>query len=104
MFDEPQDDEDRAALVFVPDIRADLLPTARYLGTNAGYAIVVYRGDDAQVCIAVYEPSTTELNSESKCVDESAFGDEGIALGYPAAEPFVQVSWGPEAGFAISPR
>ncbi len=104
IFDEPQDAVDRAALVFIPELRVDLQPSARYLGTGAGYAFVVYRGDDTDVCLAAYVPSATQLNSESSCVDQEIFERDGISLAYPGAEPMIQVRWGPEARFDVNGR
>ncbi len=101
-FDEPQDDDDRAALTFVPGIRADLQRTARYLGSNSGYSLLAYRGDGDHVCLAVYIPSTTSLNAESTCLGEDDFARFGISVLYPGSSPRVQVSWHPDATTTVS--
>jgi hypothetical protein len=101
-FDDPQDDDDLAALTFVPGIRADLQRTARYLGSNSGYGLLAYRGDGDDVCLAIYTPSTVVLNAESTCVSEDDFDRHGISVLYPGSSPRVQISWGPDAVTTVS--
>jgi hypothetical protein len=104
VFDEPQDDVDREELLFLPELRPDLQGSARFLGTNGAYSVLAYRGDDDEVCLAVYQRSTTRLTAESACADETTFEREGIALLYPASAPEAEVSWGPGPGITVSGR
>ena len=103
-FDEPQDDVDREGLAYVTTIRTDLQRTARALGGNSGYALLAYRGEGSDVCLAVYVPSTTTLNAESTCVDESTFAASGVTLLYPNSSPDVLVSWDAEGSTIVARR
>ena len=104
VFDEEQDDADLNALAYLPDIPPSQQDTVRFIGSSAGYYVAAYRDADDAVCLAVYEGGTMVATSESVCVTEEEFEEEGIQLIYPAAAPEISVTWGVGPGVAFGGR
>lgn len=104
VFDRDQDDADRNALLYLPEVPEAAHDSVRYLGNSGGYYLAAYRSDADGVCLAVYDGTTTVATTEVSCVEEEVFERDGIALLYPGDDPAVMVRWGPGPSFSVSGR